>query len=249
MATRWTAVVFDTPDARNLARWWAAALGWEISYENNHESDVMPPGDQRAPGQIELCFGAGGDHKASKNRIHLDLASDSKEHQAAQVERLLSLGARPADIGQDASVPWVVLADPEGNEFCVLDPRSQYRHTGAIAAVVIDTIDPASLASFWASATGWPAVAAAEGLVSLQPPVAGLPFVEFIRSSSPKVVKDRLHLDVAPFADDDRDAEVQRLVAIGARPLDIGQEPGVSWVVLADPEDNEFCVLSPRGVS
>jgi hypothetical protein len=63
------------------------------------------------------------------------------------------------------------------------------------------------------------------------------------------VVKDRLHLDVAPFADDDRDAEVQRLVAIGARPLDIGQEPGVSWVVLADPEDNEFCVLSPRGVS
>jgi hypothetical protein len=123
MATRWTAVVFDTPDARNLARWWAAALGWEISYENDHESDVMPPGDQRAPGQIELCFGAGGDHKVGKNRIHLDLASDSKEHQAAQVERLLSLGARPADIGQDASVPWVVLADPEGNEFCVIRPK------------------------------------------------------------------------------------------------------------------------------
>jgi hypothetical protein len=86
-------------------------------------------------------------------------------------------------------------------------------------------------------------------LVSLQPPVAGLPFVEFIRSSSPKVVKDRLHLDVAPFADDDQPAEVERLVAIGARPLDIGQDPGFSWVVLADPEDNEFCVLSPRGVS
>jgi hypothetical protein len=247
MATRLTAVLFDTSDPPGLGRWWADALGWEVSYENDEETELMPPGDQRAPGQIQLGFYVGDDHKVGKNRLHLDLASDSKEQQAAQVQRLLSLGARPADVGQDLEkVPWVVLADPEGNELCVLDPRPQYRHTGAIAAVVIDAIDPASLGSFWASATGWLAVAAAEGLVSLQPPEPGLPFVEFIQSTSPKVVKDRLHLDVAPFADDDREAEVQRLISLGARPLDIGQQPGLPWDVLADPEGNEFCVLSPR---
>jgi predicted enzyme related to lactoylglutathione lyase len=246
MATRWTAVVFDTSDVPGLARWWASALGWEISYEDEEESVVMPPGAQRAPGQIELCFTSGGDHKVGKNRIHLDLASSSLEDQAAQVDRLLSLGASRADIGQESSVPWVVLADPEGNEFCVLDPRDSYRETGAIAAVVIDSLDPTALADFWASASGWPVAQAGDDLASLRPPVPGLPFVEFIGTTAPKGVKDRLHLDVAGFAGDDQLAEVQRLVGMGARPADIGQEPGLRWVVLADPEGNEFCVLSSR---
>jgi hypothetical protein len=60
--------------------------------------------------------------KSGRNRVHLDLATESPEHRAAEVNRLLGLGAVPADIGQ-GKVPWVVLADPEGSEFCVLSPR------------------------------------------------------------------------------------------------------------------------------
>jgi predicted enzyme related to lactoylglutathione lyase len=246
MPTRWTAVVFDTPDQKGLARWWASALGWEISYEDDDESDVMPAESQRAPGQVELCFTAGGDHKVGKNRVHLDLASASAEDQAAQVERLLALGARHTDIGQATDVPWVVLQDPAGNEFCVLDSRDVYRDTGAIAAVVVDALDPAGLAEFWASATGWPLVAPSSSGASLRPPVAGLPFLEFVPSTSPKSAKDRLHLDVAPFAKDDQHKEVERLLSLGAAHADIGQGPDVRWVVLTDPEGNEFCVLSSR---
>jgi hypothetical protein len=69
--------------------------------------------------------------------------------------------------------------------------------------------------------------------------------VEFLRVGDPKRVKNRLHLDVAPFAGDDQAAEVARLRALGATPADVGQGE-VTWVVLADPEGNEFCVLSPR---
>jgi hypothetical protein len=245
MPTRWTAVVFDTPDQKGLARWWASALAWEISYEDDDESDVMPAESRRALGQVELCFVAGGDHKVGKNRIHLDLASGSADEQAAQVDRLLSLGARHADIGQGPDVPWVVLQDPEGNEFCVLDSRDVYRNTGAIAAVVVDALDPAGLAAFWASATGWPVVSSSS-VGSLRPPEAGLPFLEFVPSTSPKSTKDRLHLDVAPFASDDQSGEVDRLLSLGAEHADIGQGPDGRWVVLKDLEGNEFCVLSSR---
>jgi Glyoxalase-like domain len=246
MPTRLTAVVFDTPDHERMARWWAEALRWEIGFQNDDESVVLPPEGQRSPEQVELSFVAGGDHKVGKNRLHLDLASGSADEQAAHVERLLSVGAEHADIGQPTDVPWVVLQDPEGNEFCVLDPRDVYRDTGAIAAVVVDALDPARLAAFWASATGWPVESGPSGVASLRPPVAGLPFVEFLPSTQPKTTKDRLHLDVAPFASDDQSHEVDRLLTLGAKHADVGQGPDVRWVVLKDPEGNEFCVLSSR---
>jgi hypothetical protein len=73
-----------------------------------------------------------------------------------------------------------------------------------------------------------------------------LPYVEFVKAPGPKTVKNRIHLDVAPEKGDDQTAEVARLEALGARRADVGQGPEVTWVVLADPEGQEFCVLSPR---
>ena len=89
-----------------------------------------------------------------KNRVHLDLATTSAAHQAELVARLKELGATPADVGQ-GDVPWTVLADPEGNEFCVLEPREIYRDTGPIAAVVVDCADPRAMARFWGEAMDW----------------------------------------------------------------------------------------------
>ncbi|AXX28734.1 hypothetical protein APASM_1369 [Actinosynnema pretiosum subsp. pretiosum] len=184
----------------------------------------------------------GVDAKAEKNRVHLDVNSRTPEHQAELVERALSLGATHVDIGQ-RDVPWVVLADPEGNEFCVLDPRDGYATAGPLAAVVVDTHDPTAQARFWSAATGLEVFRTHERFASLKPERG--PWLEFVRVDDRKQAKLRVHLDVAPGATDDTGTEVDRLLALGATHVDIGQRD-VPWVVLADPEGNEFCVLTPR---
>jgi predicted enzyme related to lactoylglutathione lyase len=222
VATRLYSVVFDAAAHQRLARWWSDVVGWPVAVSNDDEAALAAP---EGSGLSWLVFVPVDDPKVGKNRVHLDLASSSVEEQRATVDRLVAAGARRVDIGQ-ADVPWVVLADPEGNELCVLEPREEYAGRGSVAAVVMDAADPAWLERFWAA--------------------AGAPDLELVRVPDPKVRKNRVHLDVAPFADDDQQAEVDRLVALGARPADVGQGPEVSWVVLTDPEGNAFCVLSPR---
>ncbi len=245
MPTRLVHLVVDAAEPARLARFWAEALGWVVAAEEPDEVDVWPPGfSYPDTSALPLVFVPVPEPKGGKNRVHLDLATNSVTHQAAEVERLLALGAVPADIGQ-GDVPWTVLADPEGNEFCVLDPRPAYRDTGPVAAVVADCADPPAAAGFWALASGWtPASSTASGL-SLRSPDGLGPFLELLPSAGPKTVKNRIHLDVAPQADEDHAAAVLALMKAGAVRLDIGQGD-VPWTVLADPEGNEFCVLSPR---
>jgi predicted enzyme related to lactoylglutathione lyase len=138
------------------------------------------------------------------------------------------------------------MADPEGNEFCVLEPRDIYRDTGPVAAILTDCGDPAALARFWVRASGWEVRRDEDGIAGLRSPAGTGPYLEFLRVPGHKTVKNRVHPDVAPYRDDDAAAEVARLRAAGAVPADVGQGADVSWTVLADPEGNEFCVLSPR---
>ncbi|MET8904454.1 MULTISPECIES: VOC family protein [unclassified Streptomyces] len=116
MPLEWEQVVVDAADPGALGRWWARALGWVVVDDSPDEYEIRPEPD-RLPG---LLFGRVPEGKAGKNRLHLDFRPVD---QAAEVARLLELGARHADVGQGEEVPWVVLADPEGNEFCVLGPR------------------------------------------------------------------------------------------------------------------------------
>jgi hypothetical protein len=144
MPTRLVHLVVDAADPPALARFWADALGWVIGDVADDEVDVWPEGySYPDPVALPLVFVPVAEPKQVKNRVHLDLASHSAEHQAAQVSRLRDLGATPADVGQGSEVPWVVLADPEGNEFCVLEPREMYMDTGPVAAVITDCADPA----------------------------------------------------------------------------------------------------------
>jgi predicted enzyme related to lactoylglutathione lyase len=245
MPTRLVHLVLDANDSMKLARFWAAALGWEIEEEDG-EIGVCPAGyEYPDPTALPVMFEPVPEAKAGKNRVHLDLATESAEHQAALVARLRSLGAQPADVGQ-GDVPWVVLADPEGNEFCVLEPRPVYRDTGPVAAVVVDSANPAALAGFWELASGWARVRSNDGLVTFRSPQGVGPYLELEKATEVKQVKNRMHLDVAPGKGEDRPAAVKQLQEAGAAPADIGQGSDVSWVVLADPEGNEFCVLSPR---
>ena len=148
------------------------------------------------------------------------------------------------DIGQ-ADVPWVVMADPEGIEFCVLEPRDEYSGTGPVAAICTDCRDPAVLARFWSQSAGWTVIYQEDGFAGLRSPAGTGPFLEFLRNPDAKQVKNRLHPDLAPEKSDDRDAELARLLGAGATRVDVGQGE-VPWTVLADPEGNEFCLLSSR---
>ncbi|TDV40374.1 VOC family protein [Actinophytocola oryzae] len=243
MSTRLCNVVVDALDPQALARFWANLLSWEVSFANADEVDLQAPPDDGW--DLDLVFVPATEPKtAVKNRVHLDLASESPDHQLAQVAHALSLGATRADIGQH-NVPWIVLADPEGNEFCVLDPRPEYMATGAVAAIVVDALTPLRLAEFWSAAAGWQVAETTENTASLRSPTGRGPWLEFIPTTHPHEIKNRVHLDVAPLLEDDHWTEVTRVLELGARKLDIGQG-SVPWQVMADPEDNEFCVLTPR---
>jgi catechol 2,3-dioxygenase-like lactoylglutathione lyase family enzyme len=117
MAVRWYSIVVDSRDPATLARWWAEVLGFDIVFEAAGEVAVAK-GPDTYPG---LVFVDVPDAKSVKNRLHIDLAPDDRD---AEVERLIALGARHVDVGQGDDKTWVVLADPEGNEFCVLSSRA-----------------------------------------------------------------------------------------------------------------------------
>ncbi len=110
--------------------------------------------------------------------------------------------------------------------------------------LVVDCIEPAKVAAFWAEVLGHTLTDEGDDDFSVKDPDGSLPTLLFVRVPERKSVKNRLHIDVNP-RDRDQADEVERLIALGARRIDIGQGD-VSWVVLADPEDNEFCVLRTR---
>ncbi len=118
MSLRIQCLCVDTDDPARLAAFWQSALGWRRTFEQDDEVVLEPPEGSREDGIVpDLLFRRVPEPKAVKNRLHLDLRP---EDQAAEVARLEKLGARRADVGQGAEATWVVMADPDGNEFCVL---------------------------------------------------------------------------------------------------------------------------------
>ena len=249
MPTRTVHMVIDAVEPVRLARFWAAALGWEMESEmtadGSEVANVLPAGySYPDPVAQALVLLPVPEPKQAKNRVHLNLATQSAAHQAAEVDRLLGLGAVPADVGQ-GDVPWRVLADPEGNEFCVLDPRPAYRDTGPVAAIVADCTDLEVMAGFWELAAGWTRRGMADDRIMLRSPRDIGPFLELQQVPEVKAVKNRVHVDVASEEGEDLAGAVRLLREAGAVPADIGQGD-VDWDVMADPEGHEFCVLTPR---
>jgi predicted enzyme related to lactoylglutathione lyase len=111
-------IVIDAHDLPALARFWVQVLDWKILSEQEREVVIGP--DETAA--VGICFMPVTDQKTVKNRVHLDLAP-GRDGRDAEVERILALGARRVDVGQTGTESWTVLADPEGNEFCILRPR------------------------------------------------------------------------------------------------------------------------------
>lgn len=126
MASKFTELAIDCADPHGLARFWCSVLGYEVQHEQDDfvmiGSPEVPEGKNR-PGPVPpmLTFARVPEGKTVKNRLHIDVNATDRE-QDEEVRRLLELGARHADVGQGEE-SWVVLADPEDNEFCVLAGR------------------------------------------------------------------------------------------------------------------------------
>ncbi|SFQ43196.1 hypothetical protein SAMN05421854_11265 [Amycolatopsis rubida] len=238
MAPRLANLVTAAGQPARLARFWSDLLGWQFATESPDEATVQPPPADGC--DLTLAFAATARPKITKNRLHLDLSSTSGENQRETVARAVSLGARPIDIGQH-NVPWIVLADPEDNEFCVLEPREEYANSGAVAAIVVDAQAPARLARFWSPLTAWPITADEPAITTLRNPTGRGPTLEFLRVNTPKHGENRLRLDLYG----DHPAETARIQAAGARLIGATQ-PNAFQADFTDPEDNEFRLLFPR---
>ncbi len=134
MALRWYTVVIDCRDPQAQAHWWAEALDYQVVYDSADEAAAIPKGmSEDAVTDLDEWMGLGQglvfvpvpEGKTVKNRLHIDLAPHTSQDRDAEIERLLAMGATRVDVGQPDDVTWTVLADPEGNEFCVLSSRDR----------------------------------------------------------------------------------------------------------------------------
>src|SRR4051812_30906724 len=233
------ALCVDANDPRGLASFWAGVLGWPTA-DGHRDGPTLVPGDDTG---FRIRFLPNQETKSSLNRMHFDLTSTSLEDQQRTVEKALGLGARHLDVGQRPEEGHVVLADPEGNEFCVIEPGNNFlADCGFIGALACDGSQ--EVGYFWSEALGWPLVWDQDQETAIRAPQGGPKITWGGPPVMPKVAKNRLHFDLAPAGHEDVQVEVDRLVSLGARRIDGGGDVG--RVVLADPDDNEFCVLTAR---
>jgi hypothetical protein len=222
------AVSFDVHDVAGLAAFWAGMLGREIVGE---AGGALLPGDDT---QVGLRFVAAATEKAGQNRLHLHLTSASLDDQRHTVDTALGLGGHHLDLGQLPEEDHVVLADPEGNEFCVIGPGNDFlAGCGFVGEVSCDGTREVGL--FWRDALGWPLVWDVNGETAVQSPRGGTKVSWGGPPVAPKRERNRQRFDLAA---PDLAAAVERLIALGA--TELGDRDG--GVELTDPDGNEFSV-------
>jgi hypothetical protein len=231
MTSQLVALCFDAVDPVRPARFWSVLLGWEMT-EANDGSAVLLPSDDTG---FEIRFLPTREPKTGPNRMHLDLTSRSLEDQQRTVATSLGLGARHIDVGQRPDERHVVLADPEGNEFCVIEPDNDFlADCGFVGAVACDGSQ--EVGYFWSRALGWPLVWDQDQETAIRSPHGGPKITWGGVPVKPRTGRrNRVHLEIAPSVEGGQQEEVDRLVSLGATRVDIGQDT-LGTVVLADPD-------------
>ncbi|GAA1267709.1 VOC family protein [Sphaerisporangium rubeum] len=237
MPSQLIALCFDANDPQGLARFWAGVLGWTTA--DPAGGFVLQPDDDTG---FQLRFLPSEEKKTRPNQAHFDLTSTSLEDQRRTVARALELGARHIDIGQGPDVDHVVLADPEGNEFCVIGPDNKFlAECGFVGALASDGTQ--EVGYFWSEALGWPLVWDQDQETAIRSPHGGPKITWGGPPVAEKIGRNRLHFDLAPPAGGDQQAEADRLVSLGATRAGTGRD---GRVLMTDPDGNEFCLLTPR---
>jgi hypothetical protein len=241
MTSRLEALCFGARDPLRLAGFWGGVLGRE-PFDDADDGFSLLPNDEAG---LRIRFLPSQRPKTGQNQMHLDLTSTSLEDQQATVARALGLGARHIDVGQRPEEGHVVLADPEDNEFCVVEPGNQFlAGCGFIGALSCDGSQ--EVGYFWSEALGWPLVWDQDEETAIRSPRGGPKITWGGPPLMPRTGRNGLHLDVAPSAGGDGHAEIERLVSLGATVVDVDGDAGrgnVGWVPMADPDGNEFRVL------
>ena len=229
MSSRLLAVTFDAQAPAPVARFWASLLGREVV--DTSRGALLPADDT----QVGLRFAPSRAERVGQNRLHLHVTSSGDCGQDETVARALELGASHLDVGQLPEETHVVLADPGGNEFCVIGPGNSFlAGCGRLGEVSCDGSRDVGL--FWRDALGWPLVWDHEGETAVQSAEGGTKVSWGGPPVAPKHGRNRQRFDLAAA---DVSAEVRRLEALGATRL--GERDGT--VELADPDGNEFLVL------
>lgn len=237
MSSHLVALCHRANDPEQLARFWAGLLQREIAGDGR---TVLP--NERIG--FPIRFQPGATPRTGPNQVHLHLTSTSALDQQATVARAIELGGRHLDVGQRPEEGHVVLADPEGNEFCVIEPGNAYlAGCGFLGELSCDGSQ--EVGYFWSEALGWPLVWDQDEETAIQSPRGGAKIAWGGPPLNPRNEVNRMYLAVAAPGEDDVAAEVERLLALGATRLDAeGTDP--SSVRLADPDGNEFEVSAAR---
>jgi len=237
MTSNLVELCIDASDPLRLAAFWARLLERETGPDG---FVVLGGGDP----EIALRVLPGPERGTGPNQIHLHLTSTTPEQQQSTVDRALGLGARHLDVGQTPEEGHIVLADPEGNELCVIEAGNTFlADTAFLGELACDGTREVGL--FWSLALDWPLVWDHDGETAIQSPRGGAKIAWGGAPVRPRSGRNVMHLHVRPTTRADLDAEVERLLSLGATRLDAGHGDACG-VPLADPDGNEFCVQEPR---
>jgi catechol 2,3-dioxygenase-like lactoylglutathione lyase family enzyme len=222
------AVTFDARDPDRVARFWGAMLARDVV---DTDGGVLLPGDG---GQLSLRFAPSPEARSGPNGAHLHVTSTSDADQQRIVEMALGLGARHLDVGQRPEERHIVLADPDGNEFCVIEPDNAFlAGCGVLGELACDGSREVGL--FWSHVLGWPLLWDQGEETAIQSPLGGTKVAWGGLTTPPPVRSFRQRFDLTVAGGDAR-GEIDRLVSLGA--VHIGER------ALADPDGNEFRLLT-----
>jgi catechol 2,3-dioxygenase-like lactoylglutathione lyase family enzyme len=226
MTLQLAAVTFEVADAPAVAAFWAGLLRREVIAE---PGGALVPGDDT---QVGLRFVTSNTERVGPRRLHLHLTSCSREDQQRTVETALGLGGRHIDVGQEADDDFVVLADPGGNELCVIEPDNNFlAGTGYLGEVTCDGTRDVGL--FWRDVLDWRLVWDENQETAVQSPLGGTKVSWGGPPVEPKHGRNRQRFDLVTA---DPSSEAERLVALGATLL----AELVEGIELADPDGNVF---------
>ncbi|MFJ2395792.1 VOC family protein [Streptomyces sp. NPDC087843] len=246
MTSQLFAICFRATRPSDLARFWSGVLGWELADGPEDDVAILPPD---AAG-FRIRFLPDQEPKTGRNRAHFDLTSASPEDQRQTVARALELGGKHIDVGQLPEDGHVVLADPDDNEFCVIEAGNKFlADTGFIGALACDGTQ--EVGYFWSEALRWPLVWDQDQETAIQSPDGGTKITWGGPPVAPKTGPNRLHFELALPAGADREAEIDRLISLGATRTGTGIGIGIGEgagrrVLMLDPDGNEFSVQRPR---
>ncbi|MFE2531019.1 VOC family protein [Streptomyces sp. NPDC059371] len=240
MTSRLFAICFNATRPSDLARFWSGVLGWRSADGPDDDVAILPPDGSG----FRIRFLPSQEPRTGRNQAHFDLPSATPEDQRQTVARALELGGEHIDVGQLPEEEHVVLADPDGNEFCVIEAGNKFlADTGVIGALACDGTQ--EVGYFWSEALRWPLVWDQDQETAIQSPDGGTKITWGGPPVAPKAGTNRLFFELALPADADREAELARLVSLGATRTSTG-EGHSDRVLLLDPDGNEFVVQQQR---